>query len=195
MSPELSARLTANGDIARIGIVGGGPAALVMAIALARRGISTRVFERDLHPESVPRFHPDRSYTIDTSGHGLRALRHIDATSVFDERVNRFKGIKILGRISEEWTEPGWTGSRGDYLRALMAIRQRSASGQDRVAFRVQRHRDRRPRRVGDYTAQTGTRDYTYLRFVDRGRRRRIPRRSLEQQSPGFTVTARSYPM
>ncbi len=122
MSPELSARLTANGDIARIGIVGGGPAALVMAIALARRGISTRVFERDLHPESAPRFHPDRSYTIDTSGHGLRALRHIDATSVFDERVNRFKGIKILGRISEEWTEPGWTGSRGDYLRALMAI-------------------------------------------------------------------------
>ena len=31
---------------ARIALVGGGPASLVMAIALARRGILTTVFER-----------------------------------------------------------------------------------------------------------------------------------------------------
>lgn len=42
------------------------------------------MFERDAHPEVAPRFNPDRSYTIDISGHGLRALRHIDACSYFD---------------------------------------------------------------------------------------------------------------
>jgi thioredoxin reductase len=51
-----------------IALVGGGPAALVAAIALARRGIRTSVFERDTHPEIAPRFNPDRSYTIDISG-------------------------------------------------------------------------------------------------------------------------------
>src|SRR5918998_3641925 len=81
----------------RIGIVGGGPAGLVAAIALARRGIPTTVLERDPHPEVAPRFNPDRSYTIDISGHGLRALRHIDATSSFDERLIPFNGIKVDG--------------------------------------------------------------------------------------------------
>jgi NADPH-dependent 2,4-dienoyl-CoA reductase/sulfur reductase-like enzyme len=32
---------------------GGGPAALVAAIALARRGIATTLFERDQHPEAT----------------------------------------------------------------------------------------------------------------------------------------------
>ena len=53
---------------ANIAIVGAGPAALVLSIALARRGIRTTVFERDAHPEVAPRFNPDRSYTIDISG-------------------------------------------------------------------------------------------------------------------------------
>src|SRR5438034_2042404 len=107
---------------AEIAIVGGGPAGLVLAIALARRGIRSTVFERDAHPELAPRFNPDRSYTIDISGHGLRALRHIDACSYFDDRLIRFKGLKIPGGRTEEWTLPGWTGSRGDILRALMAL-------------------------------------------------------------------------
>src|SRR5262245_19519442 len=62
-----------------IALVGGGPAALVAAIALAPPGIRTAMFERDPHPEIAPRFNPDR--TIDISGHGLKALRHIDAWS------------------------------------------------------------------------------------------------------------------
>src|SRR5215208_6579459 len=106
----------------RIAFVGGGPSALLAAIALARRGIQTTVFERDAHPEIMPRFNPDRSYTIDISGHGLKALRHIDACSHFDDRMIRFKGLKIPGGGTEEWTLPGWTGSRGDILRALMAL-------------------------------------------------------------------------
>jgi 2-polyprenyl-6-methoxyphenol hydroxylase-like FAD-dependent oxidoreductase len=104
----------------RIAIVGGGPAGLVAAIALARRGISTTVFERDAHPDLAPRFNPDRSYTIDITGHGLRALRHIDATSYFDARLMPFRGLQYQDQVIEDWTEPGWTGSRGDILRALM---------------------------------------------------------------------------
>src|SRR6058998_1744076 len=107
---------------ADIAIVGGGPAGLVLAVALARRGIRTTVFERGDHPEVAPRFNPDRSYTIDISGHGLRALRHIDACSYFDERLIQFKVLKVPGHGTEEWSLLGWTGSRGDILRALMAL-------------------------------------------------------------------------
>ena len=82
-----------------IAIVGAGPSGLVAAIALARRGIRTSVFERDTHPGIAPRFNPDRSYTIDISGHGLKALRHIDACSYFDDRMIRFKGLKIPGEL------------------------------------------------------------------------------------------------
>lgn len=58
---------------------------MVAATALARRGVRTTVFERDEPPEVAPRFNPDRSYTIDISGHGYRALRHIEAEPYFDE--------------------------------------------------------------------------------------------------------------
>lgn len=78
----------------------------MLAIALARRGLSSTVFERDVHPDAAPRFNPDRSYTIDISGHGLKALRHIDACGEFDDRMIRFKGLKIPGRGTEEWTLP-----------------------------------------------------------------------------------------
>jgi kynurenine 3-monooxygenase len=48
---------------ANIAIAGGGPSRLVLAIAFARSGIPTTVFERDLHPEVAPRFNPDLSYS------------------------------------------------------------------------------------------------------------------------------------
>lgn len=106
----------------RIAIIGGGPAGLVAAIALARRGIPTTVLERDAHPELGPRFNPDRSYTIDITGHGLNALRSIDATGYFDARLLPFRGIQYEDGVVEDWPEPGWTGSRGDILRALTAV-------------------------------------------------------------------------
>ena len=118
----MSDRGTPKSGDERIAIVGGGPAGLVAAIALARRGIPTTVLERDAHPDLAPRFNPDRSYTIDITGHGLRALRHIDATSYFDARLMPFRGLQYQDRVVEDWAEAGWTGSRGDILRALMAL-------------------------------------------------------------------------
>ena len=104
-----------------VAVVGGGPAGLVAAIALARRGVPTTVLECDAHPELLPRFSPDRPYTIDITGHGLRAVRHIGAMAAFDARLIPFKGIEYRGTIIEDWPEPGWTGSRGDVVRALMS--------------------------------------------------------------------------
>src|SRR5688572_23946921 len=137
-----------NEALAPIALVGAGPSALVAAIALARRGIRTSVFERDAHPEIAPRFNPDRSYTIDISGHGLRALRHIDACSQFDAGMIPFKGLKIPGGRTEEWTLPGWTGSRGDILRALMAVVEDKY--RDRIALEFEC-------RVTSVNVETGT--------------------------------------
>lgn len=110
-----------NQSTPNIGIVGAGPAGLVMAIALARRGIGSTLLERDQNPEVAPRFNPDRSYTIDITGHGQRALRYIDATAMFDQEMLQFKGIRFpFSNQTEAWNEAGWTGSRGDILRALM---------------------------------------------------------------------------
>jgi kynurenine 3-monooxygenase len=105
-----------------IAIIGGGPGGLTAAIALARRGIRTTVFERDDHPDRIPRFNPDRSYPIDITGHGLNALRHIDAVDAFDARLTPFRGITYRGREFDPWPEPGWIGSRGDITRALMSL-------------------------------------------------------------------------
>lgn len=108
--------------MADIAIIGGGPGGLTAAIALARRGVRTTVFERNAHPERMPRFNPDRSYPIDITGHGLRALRHIDALAHFDARMIPFRGITHRGRVIDRWSEPGWIGSRGDIMRTLMSV-------------------------------------------------------------------------
>jgi kynurenine 3-monooxygenase len=107
------------GDIA---IIGGGPGGLTAAIALARRGVRSTVFERDAHPERMPRFNPDRSYPIDLTGHGLNAVRYIDAVDHFDAHMVPFRGIKSGGRVRDPWSEPGWIGSRGDIMRALISV-------------------------------------------------------------------------
>ncbi|HEY0472215.1 MAG TPA: NAD(P)/FAD-dependent oxidoreductase [Kribbella sp.] len=108
--------------MADIAIIGAGPGGLTAAIALARRGVRTTVFERDAHPERTPRFNPDRSYAIDITGHGLRALRHIDALTHFDAGMIQFRGIRFRGVTGDRWSEPGWIGSRGDIMRTLMAV-------------------------------------------------------------------------
>src|SRR5882757_2297098 len=115
-------RTNEKGTVADIAIIGGGPGGLTAAIALARRGVRTTVFERDDDPERMPRFNPDRSYPIDITGHGLKAVRHIDALGHFDAHLTPFHGTSGLGRLSDPWSEQGWIGSRGDITRALMSV-------------------------------------------------------------------------
>jgi kynurenine 3-monooxygenase len=181
--------------LAQIALVGAGPSALVAAVALARRGVPTSVFERDAHPEVAPRFNPDRSYTIDISGHGLRALRHIDACSHFDARMIPFKGLKIPGGRTEEWTLPGWTGSRGDILRALMAVVEDKY--RDRITLEFEC-------RVTSVNVETGTltcepkggaaltRQFEFIIGGDGAGS--VVRRAMREQIPGFTVETHSFP-
>ena len=179
---------------AEIALVGGGPAALVAAIGLAHRGVRTSIFERDAHPEAAPRFNPDRSYTIDISGHGLKALRHIDACAYFDARMIRFKGLKIPGGRTEEWSLPGWTGSRGDILRALMALAEDKYKEWISLEFEC---------RVESVDVHAGT--LTFAAASNRPTRRfdfivggdgagSVVRKALRDQVPGFTVQTKSYP-
>ena len=178
-----------------IGILGAGPSGLVLAIALARRGLHSTVFERDTHPGVAPRFNPDRSYTIDISGHGLKALRYIDACSEFDERMIRFKGLKIPGRGTEEWTLPGWTGSRGDILRALMAaIEEKHGRWVD---MEFESRVDVADAQAGTLTvsARSGpatTRKFDLIIGAD-GAGSTI-RTALQEQVPGFSVEVKSFP-
>ncbi len=180
---------------ARIGLIGGGPAALVAAIALARRGIRTSVFERDQHPEEAPRFNPDRSYTIDISGHGLKAIRHIDASRSFDERMIAFKGLKIPGGRTEEWTLPGWTGSRGDILRALMAVLE--GKYREWIALEFNCRVTAVDVETGVVTFDAGSKTAPPKQFdfiIGGDGAGSVVRKAMRQQVPGFTVETRSYP-
>lgn len=177
-----------------IAIVGGGPAGLVAAVALARRGVITTVLERGEHPDLAPRFNPDRSYTIDITGHGLRALRHIDATSAFDERLLPFKGIQYEDRMIDSWPEPGWTGSRGDILRALMSV----ADGhKDRITVEFESPVTAVDVTTGAVTYGPAGRSPATRQFdmvVGADGAGSVVRQAMQAQVPGFTVETKELP-
>ncbi|MEM6428673.1 MAG: NAD(P)/FAD-dependent oxidoreductase [Deinococcota bacterium] len=172
-----------------IGIVGAGPAGLVLAIALARRGLNSTLIERDQNPEIAPRFNPDRSYTIDITGHGQRALRYIDACDIFDQEMIQFKGIKApFTNQTEPWDEPGWTGSRGDILRTLM--KEIRANYAEHIEFIFNAHVTHVNVHSGEVSYQHHedpiTRVFDLIIGADGGGS--VVRRSLEQQLPEFTT-------
>jgi len=180
---------------ADIAFVGGGPAALTAAIGLARRGVRTSVFERDVHPEMAPRFNPDRSYTIDISGHGLKALRHIDACTYFDDRMIQFKGLKIPGGGTEEWTLPGWTGSRGDILRALMALVDDKY--REWISLEFECRVNAVDVHTGALTCDSKSRGTSTKRFdliIGADGAGSVVRKAMAEHVPGFTVQTRSFP-
>ena len=103
-------------------IVGAGPAGLALANALSKRpGLNVILAESGVDPYSAPKT-SDRSYTIDITGHGLKAIRYLNATDVLNERLIKFKGMLLFKpkRRLLPWTNDGWTGSRGDILQALL---------------------------------------------------------------------------
>ncbi|WP_395399734.1 FAD-dependent oxidoreductase [Arthrobacter sp. UC242_113] len=177
-----------------VAILGAGPAGLVLAISLARRGLSATVIERDVPPDIAPRFNPDRSYTIDISGHGLKALRHIEAVAEFDRRIFRFKGLKIPGRGTEEWTLPGWTGSRGDILRALMSVLDQH---KDRVSMEFETTVEGVDPVTGSVKSRQRSGESNIRTFgllVGADGAGSTVRSALQARIPGFAVTSKSFP-
>ena len=179
---------------ASVAIIGAGPSGLVAAIALARRGIRTSVFERDQHPEVAPRFNPDRSYTIDISGHGLKAIRHIDAAQAFDDRMIAFKGLKLPDGRTEEWTLPGWTGSRGDILRSLMSVAHSRYQDWINLQFncRVESVDVDSGQMTFDVASRVGPQQFDFIIGADGAGS--VVRKALLRQVPGFAVKTASYP-
>ncbi|MEM9952419.1 MAG: NAD(P)/FAD-dependent oxidoreductase [Chloroflexota bacterium] len=182
-------------DKSKIAIIGGGPAGLVAAIALARRSVPTTVIETLEHPDIALRFDPNRSYTIDITGHGLKALRYIDACDEFEQQLTPFKGIRLYGsNLVEAWDDDGWTGSRGDILRALMSVINKHYANIIQFEFET---------RVTEVDVQTGivttvaqgakqTRQFDFIIGADGGGS--VVRQAISEQLPEFTTEYREIP-
>jgi len=134
----------------KIAIIGAGPAGLTCALALARRGIDIHIFERaDNHLETAT-YNPNRSYTIDITGHGKKAAVHVGATKRFDQELLRFRGLKYAlpawtkrapnKTLTEAYPGQGWTGSRGDICRVLQAELNQVNPSNTRLLFSTEAH-------------------------------------------------------
>ena len=134
----------------KIAIIGAGPAGLTCALALARRGVDIHIFERaDNHLETAT-YNPNRSYTIDITGHGKKAADHVGATKRFDRELLRFRGLKYAlpawtkrapnKTLTEAYPGQGWTGSRGDICRVLQAELNQVNPSNTRLLFSTEAH-------------------------------------------------------
>ena len=101
----------------KVAIVGGGPAGLTLAAALAiRPGVSVVVFEQNASHLEAPEYNANRSYTIDITGHGANAIRYLGAKAAFDDSLLNFKGVELSftpGKTFQPVEGAAWTGSRG----------------------------------------------------------------------------------
>ena len=112
-----------------IAIVGAGPAGLMLALSVMRHRsagadpLRLTFFEREPHHDRQPRANASRSYTIDITGHGRKALESIGPGLIarFEKELIPFRGVcaHMLGRVLSH-NEGGWTGSRGDICSALL---------------------------------------------------------------------------
>ncbi len=108
----------------RVGIIGAGPSGLTLALALSRHeNIHVTVFEKSPDHREAPSYNPLRSYTIDITGHGARAVKYLNMTERFSRDLIKFKGLRlpiVRPMVEETYHGEGWTGSRGDIAKALL---------------------------------------------------------------------------
>ncbi len=175
-----------------IAIIGGGPAGLVLAISLARRGVPSIIFEAMDNPLNLEKYNPSRSYAIDMTGHGLNAVRYIDALDDFNKTLIGFDGLKLNGKVVTDWKEPGWIGSRGDIVSVLTNIVLEKHA--DLIDIRFES-------RVGDINVDEGT--FTILKEGDSEAEKFGPyelvvaadgggsciREQAEEQDPAYQLT------
>jgi 2-polyprenyl-6-methoxyphenol hydroxylase-like FAD-dependent oxidoreductase len=103
-------------------IIGAGPAGLTLALGLQRRSdIEIHIYEKGDNHLLASTFNPSKSYSIDITGHGAKAIRAVDAKERFDKELIKFKGIKMtfMNFIDEYNNNDSWIGSRGDICSAL----------------------------------------------------------------------------
>lgn len=183
-----------------IAIIGAGPAGLTLALALAaRQTLRVDIFERASDHRTSATFNPDRSYTIDITGHGLKAARYVGVTRMFDHSLIQFLGIRARLNIASTWVtreerckEPGYTGSRGDICRALLLELLERTKGSDRVTV----HFDTEATVVSAAKGillicdGSGSREVPYDLVVGCDGAGSAVRGVLQEQIKGFTVTA-----
>ena len=91
----------------KIAIIGAGPAGLTCGLALARRGIDITIVERGANHLETATYNPNRSYTIDITGHGKKATllwRPYRACKCFTAQT---QGDALGFHMAPRW---GWEG-------------------------------------------------------------------------------------
>ena len=84
---------------------------------------SVKVFEQGADHKAAASYDPNRSYTIDITGHGASAVKALGAVEIFDEKLIKFTGLRVLVTGEDKWFDgKGWTGSRGDICQALLEV-------------------------------------------------------------------------
>ena len=185
---------------ARIAIIGAGPAGLTLALALAARpSLHVDIFERAADHRASAMFNPDRSYTIDITGHGVKAARYVGAAAVLDRALIPFLGLRmrLVPSISphmkeERCKEPGWTGSRGDICSALLSELLERTRGKEGVAVHFDTEATvvnaaKGTLRVSD---RSGSREASYDLVIGSDGAGSGVRSALQEQIDGFTVTS-----
>ena len=186
----------------KIAIIGAGPAGLTCGLALARRGIDITIAERGVNHLEAATYNPNRSYTIDITGHGKKAADHVGATKRFDQKLIRFRGLKLAlpawtnraptKTITKAYTGHGWTGSRGDICRVLQAELNQLNSPNTRLLFSTEAHLidPRKGILLLQSTDDRSSHEETFDMIIGCDGSGSATRSSLQQLDPSFFVSS-----
>jgi 2-polyprenyl-6-methoxyphenol hydroxylase-like FAD-dependent oxidoreductase len=186
----------------KIAIIGAGPAGLTCGLALARRGIDITIVERGGNHLETATYNPNRSYTIDITGHGKKAADHVGATKRFDQELIRFRGLKYAlpawtnraptKTLTEAYPGQGWTGSRGDICRVLQTELRQVGSPGTRLLFSTEAHLidARKGTLLLEPRDNSSSHEETFDMIIGCDGSGSTTRSTLQQLDPSFSVSA-----